>query len=140
MARFTALKLPSTVTLGAALGAMCLLLSGCASGPVPAVPATAQAGTGAAPTAAEAKHLTDVQQQVLMAREAGLPGFYALVRGGRTMYCWRDKNVGTLIPTTKCVHSAGELHQVLSALAEQRHRLEEAPEGVCSSGGACTGN
>lgn len=138
MSRFACMKPLST----AMLGAMFILLTGCASGPAPADSgsAAAQAGAAGAPTAADAKHLTQVQKLVLQAREAGLPGFYALVRGGHTMYCWHDKNVGTLIPTTKCVQSAAELRQVLSAMAEQRHRLEEAPQGVCSSGGACSGN
>lgn len=138
MSTFACMKPLST----AMLGGMFVLLAGCAGGPVPAGSGAAatQAGTVAAPTAAQAKHLAQVQKLVLQAREAGLPGFYALVRGGREMYCWRDKNVGTLIPTTKCVQSAAELRQVLSAMAEQRHRLEEAPQGACSSGGACSGN
>jgi len=138
MSRLSCLKPLST----AMLGAMFVLLTGCASGPAAqgAGPATAQPDAGGVPAAADAKHLTQVQKLVLEAREAGLPGFYALVRGGHTMYCWHDKNVGTLIPTTKCVQSADQLRQVLSAMAEQRHRLEQAPEGVCSSGGACSGN
>ena len=138
MSRSTCVKPLST----AMFGAMFVMLIGCAGGPAPADSgsAAAQAGPTAAPAAAQAKHLTQVQKLVLQAREAGLPGFYALVRGGREMYCWRDKNVGTLIPTTKCVQSAAELRQVLSAMAEQRHRLEEAPQGACSSGGACSGN
>lgn len=125
--------------LTATLGGMVVLLAGCASGPTP-VGATAQPVAAGAPAAPDTKHLTQVQKLALQAREAGLPGFYALVRGGHTIYCWHDKNVGTLIPTTKCVQSADQLRQVLSAMAEERHRLEQAPEGVCSSGGACTGN
>ncbi len=125
--------------VAAALGVACIVLSGCASGPQPVDTAAAHTG-GSASQIAPSRHLTEVQRLVEQGRQEGLNGLYALVRDGHTMYCWRDRNVGTLIPSTKCVPDSATLRRVLRQMASMRHRLNEAPQGICSSGGACTGN
>ncbi len=131
-----------TSGFAAVLGVACIALAGCASGPSPASTGTAAVHTpqGAAAGAAAGQHLTKVQRLVAEGRQEGLNGLYALVRDGHTIYCWRDRNVGTLIPSTKCVPDSATLRRVLRQMASMRHRLNEAPEGICSSGGACSGN
>lgn len=126
----------------AALSVACVMLMGCASGPSPVNTSTVavHAPGGVAASVAQDQHLTKVQRLVQEGRQEGLNGLYALVRGGHTMYCWRDRNVGTLIPSTKCVPDSATLRRVLRQMASMRHRLNEAPQGICSSGGACTGN
>jgi hypothetical protein len=126
----------------AMLGVMFVLLTGCASGPSMASTGTAAVHSpeGAAASVVTGQHLTKVQRLVAKGRQEGLNGLYALVRGGHTMYCWRDRNVGTLIPSTKCVPDSATLRRVLGQMASMRHRLNEAPQGICASGGVCTGN
>jgi len=126
----------------AALGAAYIVLTGCAGGPSPVNTSTAAVHPpGRAPASvAEGQHLTKVQRLVQKGRQEGLNGLYALVRDGHTMYCWRDRNVGTLIPSTKCVPGSAMLRRVLREMASMRHRLNEAPQGICSSGGVCSGN
>ena len=123
----------SRVLRGAVVGAALMILAGCAGGPSAA---SVIASNGARAHAAgmqgdfSAKHLVKVQELVNQARQEGLPDFYALVRNGQTRYCWRGRNIGTLIPSTKCVHSAATLRHVLAMMAAERHRMEDGA-GVC---------
>ncbi len=127
---------------GATLGAAYFVLTGCAGRPSPANTSTAAVGApGRAPASVAAgQRATKVQRLVQKGRQEGLNGLYALVRDGHTMYCWRDRNVGTLIPFTQCVPDGATLRRVLREMASMRHRLNEAPQGICSSGGVCSGN
>jgi hypothetical protein len=127
---------------GAVVGLALAAVAGCASGPQPAAApqGAAQVQAAAQQAGTTTQHLTDVQKLVVKARQEGLPGFYAIVRGGQEMYCWRDKDIGSLIPSTKCVTSASQLRQVLAQLAEERHRMQEAPGGICAQSGNCAGN
>ncbi len=138
MSRFTLSGLLPGVCAGAAL----IALAGCASGPAPAATAAngPQSKAAAHEAALSAKHLTKVQQLVAEARQAGLPDFYAVVRNGHTDYCWRGKNIGTLIPSTKCVNSAQSLRQVLRALSTERHQMMERAGGMCGGKADCAGN
>lgn len=132
----------SRVFKGALLGATFIAFAGCASGPAPAtsnaVGETPQAAARIRPQ--DVGHVKAVQKLVAKARAEGLTDFYAVMRGSRTLYCWRDRNVGTLIPNTKCVGSAEEVRSMLRGMAEERHRLQEGPEGVCNGQSPCTGN
>ena len=126
----------AALSRGLVLTVALLALAGCASGPAPS-----SASTGAAaPTVHNTKHLTEVQKLVAQAREAGLPDVYALVRNGKTTYCWRGKNIGTLIPSTKCVYSADQMRQVLQSLAKERHEMMEHPQGMCGGKSGCSGS
>lgn len=121
---------------GLVLAVVLLVLGGCASGPAPSSVSTG----AAAPSVQNTKHLTEVQKLVAQAREAGLPDVYALVRNGKTTYCWRGKNIGTLIPSTKCVYSADQMREVLKSLAKERHEMMERPQGMCGGKSGCSGN
>jgi hypothetical protein len=138
MSGFTAIG----VLPGALAAAVLIVLAGCASGPAPA--ATAANGprskAAAQEVALSTKHLTKVQKLIAEARQAGLPDFYAVVRNGHTDYCWRGKNIGTLIPSTKCVNSAQSLRQVLQALSAERHQMMERAGGMCGGKADCAGN
>ena len=129
----------SAIIRGSVIAAALAALAGCASGPA----ASSTSATSAAPTAvtvAHTKHLTEVQKLVAEARAAGLPDVYALVRNDKTTYCWRGKNIGTLIPSTKCVYSADQMRQVLKSLAKERHEMMERPQGMCGGKSGCSGN
>ncbi|MDE2051080.1 MAG: hypothetical protein KGJ72_08685 [Gammaproteobacteria bacterium] len=56
---------------------------------------------------------------------------------GATMYCYTDKDVGTLIPTTKCISQA-ELPGYLELQEERQASLREQPahSGGCGPGSA----
>ncbi len=138
MSKFTTFRVLARACIGAAL----IALAGCASGPAPAATAAngPQSKAAAQEAALSAKHLTKVQKLVAAARQAGLPDFYAVVRNGHTDYCWRGKNVGTLIPSTKCVNSAQSLRQVLRALSAERHQMMERGGGMCGGKADCAGN
>lgn len=115
-----------------------VLFAGCAGGPPPATATSRAQAEGAAKIVwTTPQHLLDVQRLVAEARPEGLPGFYALVRKDHTDYCWSDRNIGTLIASTKCVHSAAALHHVLKMLAAERHAMMERPQGMCTGAGSC---
>ena len=138
MSKFTTFRVLESACIGAAL----IALAGCASGPAPAATAAngPQSKAAAQATALSTEHLTKVQQLVAEARQAGLPDVYADVRNGHTVYCWRGKNIGTLIPSTKCVNSSDSLRQVIRALAAQRHQMMERAGGMCGGKAGCAGN
>ena len=114
------------------------LFAGCAAGPPPATATSRAQAEGAAKVVLTTpKHLLAVQRLVAEARQEGLPGFHALVRKDHTDYCWQGRDIGTLIASTKCVHSAAELRRVLKMLAAERHAIMERPQGMCAGGGSC---
>lgn len=139
MSKFTVFRALERVCI---VATALIALAGCASGPTPAATTASGPQSQAAGqlAALSAKHLTKVQKLVAEARQAGLPDFYAVVRNGRTNYCWRGKNIGTLIPSTKCVDSAQSLRQVLRALSAERHQMMENPQGMCGGKADCAGN
>ena len=117
------------------------LFAGCAGGPPPATAASRAQAEGAAKIVLTTpKHLLAVQRLVAEARQEGLPGFYALVRKDHTDYCWQDRNIGTLIASTKCVRGAAALRHVLKMLAAERHAIMERPQNMCAGSGSCASN
>lgn len=132
-------KLPVSWMLeGSLVAAALVVLAGCASRPRMAN-TTASHETASVP-AENAQHLTATQKLVADARQEGLHGFYALVRGGQTMYCWRDRAIGSLIPSTQCVNSAAEVRSILRTMANQRHRMQDTSSGMCAGKSGCAGN
>ena len=119
-------KFPGIMRCGLRVAAR-MVLAGCASGPASRGPKMG----GEAATAKNVANYKQIQHLVAQAREAGLNGVYALVRGGETSYCWRQHIVGSNIPRTDCVNHAGQLRSLLRAMARQRHLIEEAPQGGC---------
>jgi hypothetical protein len=87
-------------------------------------PAAAQTSTPAAAqtTASNSAPAKPSQETVKKAKSLGL---HAEVRNGATVYCWKDSNIGTRIPTEKC---AGE--DQLDDLIRQRQAVQDEMRGI----------
>ena len=123
--------------------------AGCASnpprGPADTAPATAQTPAAAAHAPAatpmtyggdetpmsDAELVQSAEFDTRVLRE----GFKPEVRNGTTVYCWTDEDIGTRIPTRKCVNRA-ELEIMLQQRQAQRDAMERTGSG-CTPGTNC---
>ena len=62
-------------------------------------------------------------------------GFKPEIRNGETVYCWSDSDIGTRIPTRKCVNRA-ELEIMLQRRQQQKDAMQQGGGG-CSPGVNC---
>ena len=96
------------ITLGLAAGSV--LFAGCASAPdaaaVPAKPAptVTTAATQAAPTAAAAE--ADTAAGLEKRFQEAARSYKVVQKEGKTLYCKREKVIGSTIPTLQCISEA----------------------------------
>lgn len=122
-------KLGSILSMGVAA----VLLGACASQPAatparepvpPPVANTPSAATAEAATAsAMEKRFQDAARS-----------YKVVQKDGKTMYCKREKRIGTTIPTMNCVTEAQLRHQV-ETMEEYRQRARNAAR--CTHGAGC---
>ena len=119
-----------------------VLLAGCAGPqlqPETHAPVAARNGLAPSDTPASTNQLAQTAKLAQRAERAGLRPV-VVKETGVTMYCHTDKDVGTLIPTTKCLSQA-ELPGYLELQEERQASLREQPShsGGCgpSPGAPC---
>jgi hypothetical protein len=128
----------------AALAAALVLAAGCAASPPTqsgAQPsssaASSQPATAAAAAPASYQDETPMSDTRLVssaqfATNAEQHGFKPEVRNGQTVYCWADKDIGSLIPTKKCVDRT-QLDIMLQQRQHQRDQMNQGSFG-CTPG------
>jgi hypothetical protein len=133
-----------TIFLSFSLGLGAALLGACASqpaqapatNPAPAAPASAPAPAPAANNAAtetEAHTATAMEKRFQEAAR----GYKIVQKNGKTMYCKREKLIGTTIPTMNCISEA-ELRTQVENMEDYRQRARSS--GRCVRGPAgCKG-
>jgi hypothetical protein len=109
------------------------LLTACAS--QPDAPPAADAALPAVQTEAEAA------QQLEKKFQEAARGYKVVERDGRTLYCKREKVLGSTIPTTQCMSEA-QLRLQVENMEELRGRMRNSAKCTLgrSGGGACGGS
>jgi hypothetical protein len=63
-------------------------------------------------------------------------GFKPEVRDGQTVYCWADQDIGSLIPTKKCVDRT-QLEIMLQQRQQQRDQMNHGSFGCTPGTSSC---
>jgi len=114
---------------------------GCASQPAatpkaPAAPAPVAPAAAAVSPAAEARPEADAAAQLEKKFQEAAKGYKVVQKDGKTMYCKKEKVIGSTIPTLQCMTEAQLRLQV-----EQMDDLRERMRGNarCTLGSGCGG-
>ena len=116
------------------------LVAGCASSPPPAAPSPApQANAAAAPAPASAASASEADTANAMEKkfQDAARSYKTVQRDGKTMYCKREKVIGSTIPTMQC-YTESQLRNHLEATEEIKKRMRRGG-GPCVQTGGCSG-
>jgi hypothetical protein len=127
--------------VGLSVGMIALWLAACAAQPAPA-PAESPAPKAAstAPSAANpsAPNSAASEKDTAAAMEKRFQdaarGYKVVQKDGKTLYCKREKLIGTTIPTMNCLTEAQLRHQV-ETMEEYRNRARNSSR--CTHGAGC---
>jgi hypothetical protein len=129
------------ITLGLAVGSS--LLTACATDPAasasPAPAATAPAPAPAsnpAPAAATAE--ADTAANLEKKFQEAARSYKVVQKDGKTMYCKREKVMGSTIPTLQCITEA-QLRNQVENTDELRQRMRNRAGGCVQTGGGTGG-
>jgi hypothetical protein len=124
------------IVISLGLAAATALLGACASEPAAS---TAPAAATPAPPAATAAATTEADTAAGMEKkfQEAARGYKVVQKDGKTMYCKRERVIGSTIPTLQCITEAQLRNQILNT-EELRQRMRRAPGGCVQTGG-CTG-
>jgi hypothetical protein len=127
----------SFLTLSAGMAAA--FIAACASSPQPSAPAPApQASAAAAPAAPEAKAAeADTANAMEKKFQETARSYKTVQRDGKTMYCKREKVIGSTIPTMQC-YTESQLRNHIEATEEIKKRMRRGG-GPCQQTGGCAG-
>ncbi|HET9106152.1 MAG TPA: hypothetical protein VFN79_03070 [Steroidobacteraceae bacterium] len=129
-----------------AVAAAVVLLVACASAPPPAessahpsavVASGASAAISPTEKPAPTSKLIAQADLVKQAWQAGLP-VHVEIANGDPLYCWSDSDVGSMIPSTKCL-TESQLQSVLTQRREARQRLQTRAANACNNPTLCGG-
>jgi hypothetical protein len=119
--------------------ALCVaLLTACASQPASqpaATPAKAPAPTAASAPAAATE--ADTASSMERKFQETARSYKTVQRDGKTMYCKREKVLGSTIPTTQC-YTETQLRNQVEATEDTKRRMRRGG-GACQQTGGCTG-
>jgi hypothetical protein len=120
------------LTLSIGLGAA--MLSACASQPQPA---TAPAAKPAPPAASKpSSAVTEADTATAMEKrfQDAARSYKVVQKDGKTLYCKREKQIGTTIPTMNCM-TESQLRNQVETMEEYRQRARNAAR--CTHGAGC---
>lgn len=127
------------ITLG--LAASSALIVGCASTPAPkAAPSAAAAPAPAAaatPAASAAESEADTAAKLEKKFQEAARSYKVVQKDGKTMYCKREKQINSTIPTLNCITEA-QLRIQVENTDEMRQRMRNRASGCqqgCAGGG-----
>jgi hypothetical protein len=117
-----------------AIGASAAFLAGCASSPAPA-PSSApgQAPVANQPTTTEADTASAMEKRFRDAARS----YKTVQRDGKTLYCKRERVIGSTIPTMQCFTET-QLRSRIEATDELKKNMRRGG-GPCVQTGGCSG-
>ncbi len=122
----TKMFLALTVGMGAAL------ISACASQPGPGAQPAPPPPTQQAPSSAAAEK--DTASAMEKRFQDAARSYKVVERDGKTLYCKREKRIGTTIPTMNCMTEA-ELRLQVESMEDYRNRARNSAR--CTHGPGC---
>jgi hypothetical protein len=127
-------KLLLTLTTGLTVA----VLAACASQPASQAPA-APAQAASAPASAPASAATEADTASAMEKkfQEVARSYKTVQKDGKTMYCKREKVIGTTIPTMQC-YTEAQLRNQVEATEELKKRMRRGG-GPCVQTGGCAG-
>jgi hypothetical protein len=127
----------SFLTLSAGMAAA--FIAACASSPQTSAPAPApQTSAASAPAAPEAKVAeADTANAMEKKFQETARSYKTVQRDGKTMYCKREKVIGSTIPTMQC-YTESQLRNHIEATEEIKKRMRRGG-GPCQQTGGCAG-
>jgi hypothetical protein len=125
------------ISLG--LAATSALLVACATQPAASTAPAASAPAPAAPPASSAAATTEADTAAGLEKkfQEAARGYKVVQKDGKTLYCKRERVIGSTIPTLQCITEA-QLRNQIENTEELRQRMRRAPGGCVQTGG-CTG-
>lgn len=117
------------------IGLTVALLGACASQPaaVPAKPAAAAPASQPTAQATEADTASAMEKKF----QETARSYKTVEKDGKTMYCKREKVIGSTIPTMQCFTEA-QLRNQIEATEELKKRMRRGG-GACVQTGGCSG-
>ncbi len=116
-----------------------VLFTACAAQPDP--PPAGDAADPAAPPAAQTE--AEAEQRLEKKFQEAAKGYKVVEREGRTLYCKREKVLGSTIPTMQCLSEA-QLRLQVENMEELRGRMRNSAKCTMGrsggGGGACGGS
>lgn len=123
------------VVLGVSIGLGTLLLAACASQPAgtpaPAAPRPAASAPQAPDSAASEKDTASAMEKRF---QDAARSYKVMQKDGKTLYCKREKLIGTTIPKMVCL-TESELRTQVENMEEYRQRQRNS--GRCTTGVGC---
>jgi hypothetical protein len=120
------------------LAAAVVSVMGCAAQPsAPGAPAARPANTAAIPPvspADEARTEADAASALEKKFQEAAKGYKVVQKDGKTMYCKREKVIGSTIPTMQCI-TESQLRNQVETMEELRGRMRNS--GRCTLGPGC---
>lgn len=113
-----------------------LVLAACADAPAPA-PTAAHAATPVPPVAAAAAVTPSggaVDRDLI--KKAAAVGYFPRTRNGLAVFCRKDADIGTRIPTEKCVNE-NQIEETIQRLQQAQQNLQRG--NICGSA-SCGGS
>jgi hypothetical protein len=124
-----------------ALGICVALLSACASQPAateaPVAKAPAPVAAAAATPAPAAQTESDTAAALEKKFQDAARGYKVVERDGKTLYCKREKVIGSTIPTMQCL-TESQLRNQVENMDEMRERMRSSSK--CTLGRGCSGS
>ncbi len=122
-----------------ALGACVALLTACASTPKASdrpqpVPAAPSAAAAPAPAAATEKDAAGAMEKKF---QEAARSYKVVERDGKTLYCKRERVIGSTIPTLQCL-TESQLRNQVETMEDARERLRSSSK--CTLGRGCSGS
>jgi hypothetical protein len=126
-----------TLTAGLSIA----LLAACASQPATTTPAAPAAAPAPAPAAAAEPATKASEAETASAMEKKFQetarSYKTVQRDGKTLYCKREKVIGSTIPTMQC-YTETQLRNQIEATEETKKRMRRGG-GPCVQTGGCVG-
>jgi hypothetical protein len=116
------------------LGAVVALLTACAAQPAATnspQPAQATPAEARAPAAKTEKDTADALEKKF---QDAAKGYKVVERDGKTLYCKREKVMGSTIPTLQCM-TESQLRNQVETMEDARERMRNS--GKCTLGAGC---
>ena len=124
-----------------ALGVCVALLGACASQPAttdaPVAKAPAPVAAAAATPAPAAQTESDTAAALEKKFQDAARGYKVVQRDGKTLYCKREKVIGSTIPTMQCL-TESQLRNQVENMDEMRERMRSSSKCTLSRG--CSGS
>jgi hypothetical protein len=133
------LRISSVVT-----GLCVALLAGCATSSTPeapkAAPAAAPAKVATTPAPAPSTGASTAEDEAAASLEKkfrdAARGYKVVQKDGQTLYCKREKLIGTTIPSMRCITEA-QLRNEVETMDEVRNKMRSGAK--CTLGPGCSG-